>query len=248
LEDVPKTDYEFYVIHQEDSREFNRGAMKNIGFLYIKEKYPKDYSHITLVFNDVDTMPQDKHYINYYTTPGVIKHFCGFVYTLGGIVSITGQDFEKLTGYPNFWAWGYEDNTLYQRAKKRGMIVDRSVFCDFHSDKKFTNFISLSSGSTRTINKTEYNRYMKYTTEGAHSIRNLRFDLDNTRVIPETTPEFPAFTFSSNTQVINIQHFDTGIPPPEDGNVEYDLRNGITPFGKVLYRRNGRFPMINMNM
>ena len=58
-------EYKIYYIHQNDKREFNRGAMKNIGFMVIKDKYPNDYQNITLVFNDVDTMPYSKNFLNF---------------------------------------------------------------------------------------------------------------------------------------------------------------------------------------
>ena len=102
LEDYQEGSYEFCFAHQCDARPFNRGAMKNLGFLAMKEKYPNDYKNITFVFNDVDTVPYTKNVLHYETQPGIIKHFYGYSFALGGILAIKGADFERINGFPSY--------------------------------------------------------------------------------------------------------------------------------------------------
>lgn len=208
LEDMRESDYEIYYVHQLDSREFNRGAMKNIGFLYVKEKYPNDYENITLVFNDIDTMPYVKGFLNYHTIPGRVKHFYGFHFTLGGIVSIKAGDFEKINGFPNLWAWGYEDNLLQKRVLDAGLIIDRSQFYPL-MDK---NILQMKDGLKRTVNRSEFDRYMSETLEGIRSIKNLNYVLE------------------SSTGFVNVSNFNTDNDPVPTLNTVHDLRAGNNPF------------------
>jgi hypothetical protein len=128
LEDYDPSSYEVFFAHQDDTRPFNRGGIKNVGFMAVKDRYPNTYRDMTFVFNDVDTVPSTKGLINYETTRGVIKHFYGVKFALGGIFSITGHDFERINGFPCYWSWGYEDNVLNNRATSNGLTIDRSTF------------------------------------------------------------------------------------------------------------------------
>ena len=222
LEDVSKEDYEIYFVHQCDSRKFNRGAMKNIGFLAIREKYPSDYKNMTLVFNDIDTMPFDKNNLNYATVPGVIKHFYGYTFALGGIVSITGQDFERMNGFPNFWAWGYEDNELQNRAKKFKIHVDRSKFYPI-ADR---NIIQFNDGLVRNVNRTEFDRFKNNTKEGWNSISNITYSIDE------------------SNGFINVSTFDTGFESVSPDQ-QHDLRKGNVPFPDIR-RYGGGNPRMQM--
>lgn len=199
LEDVPKEDYEMFFVHQLDKNPFNRGAMKNIGFLAMKEKYPKDYKTITFVFNDIDTMPFNKEDLDYKTTKGNIKHFYGFRFSLGGIVSVTGEDYEKMNGFPNFWSWGYEDNDFQRRATDNKITIDRSTFF-YILDK---NFIHLHHGLVREVNPEDKKRYNMKSNEGIKDIKKLKYVI--------------------NEDMINVNTFETGNSPNKEKVLLYQL-------------------------
>jgi hypothetical protein len=208
LEDNSPEDYLIYYLHQCDKLEFNRWAMKNIGFLAIRDMYPNDYKNITLVFNDLDTMPYTKNFLNYKTDVGIVKHFYGYEFALGGIVSINAGDFERINGFPNFWAWGFEDNALNLRVKQAGLRVDRNQFYPIH-DK---NIIQFADGLLRNVSRSEFDRFIHNTKEGFDSIHNLNYQLDDT------------------TGFIHVLSFETLVDDTKIQNVTHDLRKGNVPF------------------
>ena len=190
LEDIPKTDYEIYYVEQKNTLPFNRGAMKNIGFLAIKYKYPDHYKDISFVFNDIDTVPYSKNIINYETTRGVVKHYYGFKFALGGIFSIKGSDYETTNGFPNFWSWGGEDNYMQKRAQQAGLVIDRSCFFNI-LDK---NILQLCDGIKRLICRKEAATVVNMSTmDGLITIRNLNYDFKD--------------------EYINVYHFETTRDP-----------------------------------
>jgi hypothetical protein len=217
------TDYEIYFSHQYDKRSFNRGATKNIGFLAIKQKYPNDYKNITLVFNDVDTVPF-KSMFDYETTAGVVKHYYGFTETLGGIVVIKAGDFERVNGFPNFWGYGMEDNCLNSRCQKYNLHIDRSIFFTVGSPE----ILQLFDGITRIVNNRDPIR-AKYDdgVDGIKTIHKLFYTIDlESKSINDNADivnGLPMF-------YINIYCFYSRILFESENYYNYDLRD---PPGKI---------------
>ena len=173
MEDYEPNYYQVYFVHQKDNRSFNRGAMKNIGFLAIRDKYYEHYKNITFVFHDVDTLPYIKNLLPYETQHGTVKHFYGFEFALGGIFSITGKDFEIVGGFPNFWAWGGEDNVIQKRVLNNKLVIDRKIFFKI-GDR---NILQFADGFMKLINRDELatieqdDSYEYYNT-----IKNLKYE------------------------------------------------------------------------
>ena len=200
MEDIAPEKYRIYFVHQCDNRPFNRGAMKNIGFLAIRSLYPNEYRNITLVFHDVDNLPYTKGLLKYDTRPGVLKHFFGYPFALGGIVSIKAGDFERTGGYPNFWAWGSEDNCFNQRVIDARIYIDRSNF--FPSGHRF--ILQFVDGLIKMINKKETSAAMYRTCADSYAtIRNLKYHFKD--------------------EYINVTSFDTPQNPNDLQFDEYDI-------------------------
>lgn len=226
LEDYDNNYYKIYFIKQLDNRMFNRGAIKNIGFNVIKNVYPNDYKNITLVFNDIDVCPLDKSYIkDYSTTVGKIKHFYGFTFALGGIVSITGEDFEKIGGFINNWGWGFEDNHLNDIAKIYNIVIDRSVFYEKGSKK----MLDIYHGNYKYINNSEIKKAVRKIKgyDNLKTLRNINYTIENENY----------FNWNNKNTIynVNVNKFDTLI---NFSNIKNDYRIHDLNNGNKVYERN----------
>ena len=220
--DYKKRSYEILYIHQKDTRNFNRGAMKNIGFIYVKDTYPDTYQNITLVFHDIDTIPSRIDLFDYDTVPNVIKHFYGYKYALGGIFAIKACDFEKINGFPNLWAWGYEDNLLKDRWTKANGRVDYSQFRNvFHTD-----VLCLFHGFDRLRHQRDGETYHKLNNSsndkcGITTIKDIKYNKEQ---------------LNENMSMINVTAFNT-IHPEEKHKIHKDNMINIT---KLQAKKRGR--------
>jgi hypothetical protein len=218
--------YEIYFSHQCDIRAFNRGGVKNIGFLAIKKKYPNNYKDITFVFNDIDTVPFS-NILDYKTKNGIVKHFYGFTYALGGIVSLTGHDFELTNGYPNFWGWGMEDNVLQKRCEQVGLKIDRSHFYKIGSPE----IIHLFDGVSRIINRKDpWRANHDNGIDGIKTIHKLKYSIDSESKNPNDNKHIPNL-ITNKVFIINIDTFLTAVRFESDNYHSYDLRE---PARKII--------------
>jgi len=230
--------YRILFIHQKDTRTFNRGAMKNLGFIYAQRTWPKSYKKMTLVFHDIDFISYYKDQFDYTAKKGIVKHFFGYRWTLGGIIAINAEDFERVNGFPNIWTWGLEDNILQRRCMAAGYGVDRSKFLQGGADED--KLITLWHGWDRLINKQILPKYQAQSLmDGITILRNIQYNIEN---------------ISDNVDMMNVTHFTTGerekiaIRGAQRLNSRYN-QNFTDPRKRTRYKKQYRhhknFPTLN---
>ena len=163
-------------------------------------------------------MPSKKGLLDYETEVGKIKHFYGFEYALGGIISIKGCDFERLNGYPNYWSWSLEDNCLQKRAHRNKITIDRSVFFKIGD----YNILHIHDGFYKEYSETNLELFKGETgNEGLATIYKL------------TTEEEKVESQILNHTFCHITNFETLYSHTSQQKTErHDLRSGNNLSGK----------------
>ena len=211
MEDVDPSTYEIVFAHQKNDLPFNRGAMKNIGFLYAKEKYPH-YKDIVFVFHDVDTLPYKKGLLDFTLKENEIKHYYGFKYCLGGIVAIRGKDFERIQGFPCFWNWGWEDNVLYERAIAARLIVNRDQYFEFGDH----SILHMIDKPTRDISRDMYEQYKKGNIQdGLNTLQHVRYTKNEMLDIESFVGLYYPFDKSVRHYPVKNSPIPTDVPVPK---------------------------------
>jgi hypothetical protein len=168
------SNYRILFVHQHDKRPFNRGAIKNTGFHYVKKTWPEHWKDMTLIFHDIDFMAYKIGQFSFDTKQGEVNHFYGYPHTLGGIFAIKGIDFQTTAGFPNIWTWGLEDNVLFERVKASGMKIVYPQF--LHAQHNAKDIISLWHGWDRLLNPDTGLQKIHYIHDSLWTMRSIKWN------------------------------------------------------------------------
>ena len=235
-------DFKLIFVHQKDKRQFNRGAMKNIGFIYVRKANPSAYKKDTFIFHDIDTLPYKKDLFDYETTEGTISHYYGFKFALGGLLAVKGVDFERIYGFPNYWGWGFEDNKLQMKWEEVSGKINRSQFIPIYDPailQVMTGFPPKFCEKTMNMKNVTYLQDAASNDGGFNTLRNLTYDIE---------------TISDNVLMLHVEHFDTekpenegiyktGVPRRAHKNKRIFGLNEIRRAGQMQQRRPVRRPV-----
>ena len=113
-----------HIVEQSASAPFNRGKIKNCGFMLARDQ--ADY----VCFHDVDYLPIWADY-SWSPKPARLAWYGlslreNWETFFGAVVLFDKAAFERVNGYPNvYWGWGPEDKELGMRCVAAGLGFDR---------------------------------------------------------------------------------------------------------------------------
>lgn len=124
--------YQIFVIEQNRKEKFNRGKLRNIGFVEAWKRFRFD----CVIFHDADVIPinaqipygcdPDTRLQPVHLSSAMDRHGYKLLYPklAGGVLKMTPEHFVRINGYSNlYWVWGGEDDDLYRRIILHGLNI-----------------------------------------------------------------------------------------------------------------------------
>jgi hypothetical protein len=150
-------DYDIFVIEQLGDAPFNRGKIKNSGFVIAQ-----DYAWVC--FHDVDLVPISN---SDYSIPCMPTRLCHATskskaimdtINLGGVILFLPDHFIQANGYNNdYWGWGFEDNDLTHRCVNLGLEIElRTAIYDHLPEQIATGPDELYAANKRNFSKLDF--------------------------------------------------------------------------------------------
>jgi len=177
--------YEIIVVEQDNNKPFNKGLLNNIGYT----KSSGDY----ICFHDVDLLPEYADY-SYPSVPSHISSHCSqFNYVnipdkiMGGVVLFNKDHLIKVNGYSNqYEGWGKEDDDLYERCVREGLVPYKHPFGKFFSVSHIHRLNDPQENICHEINGKKFNAYKNSNLE-SHKIDGITNCLDNIKQVVLST-------------------------------------------------------------
>jgi hypothetical protein len=128
LSKIGITNFEIFIIEQDNDQLFNRGALFNVGYKETMMSHNNQLNYYCL--HDIDILPNMDTINNYYMIPdNTIRHLYGHLSSLDGIFLLSQNTYQLLNGFSNNYpGWGFEDNDFLRRGQMNNVSIDRAYF------------------------------------------------------------------------------------------------------------------------
>src|SRR5882672_5932545 len=183
-------DYRVLIVEQEAGLPFNRGALKNAGFLLAEVQ--SDYC----CFHDIDYLPiwADYSPADRPTAPGrtnlVAKHNLDLFF--GGALIVPNSVFRAVNGYSNdYWGWGYEDEDIKARFAAAGVPTARrkGTFLPLVHDSEGLKLDATPSPIAQVNQQLMQERWAAGPPAAPEGLTTLTFEVIGRASLPDAVPE-----------------------------------------------------------
>ncbi|XP_067681327.1 beta-1,4-N-acetylgalactosaminyltransferase bre-4-like [Haliotis asinina] len=168
-----QAEYAIFVVEQENGTPFNRGMIKNIGYLEANALCRFD----CFTFQDVDLVPESERN-TYFCGEKALHHSRRLNFLnyrnwyrghFGGVVTFNKTYFSTINGYSNlFYMWGGEDDDLLHRLRRKNLPFEHSNY------PRYTALMHKNDPHHTKEEMAIYRtRHLRFDTDGLNSVEAL---------------------------------------------------------------------------